>query len=304
MPGYRDLPSIQTLRCFEAAARLGSFAAAAEELCITQSAISHQLRALAENIGQELFERTGNRMVLTVVGRSLAVETQRALDYLSQAYSVAAPEVGETCKSLHIAMQSALVGNWLLPNFDELGVSAFECGLRVSTMPDLASVVPADADAVLIYGRGDIPDMIVEKVCDEVVFPVCSPEFFKANPDLTLDTMSNHPLLLHSGVTWNLWLEKAQLPISYPKRAIYFDDVMFTIQGALHGQGIAMARGALVAHHLAAGRLVAPFDLTVSGIFSYYLGWRSEAVRRKHLVLRSKIYDTLARTRTAMTAAA
>lgn len=294
MPAYRDLPSIQTLRCFEAAARLGSFAAAADELCITQSAVSHQLRALADAIGQDLFERQGNRMVLTVVGRSLAVETQRALDYLAQAYSVAAPETGDGSANLHIAMQSALISNWLLPNLSDLRRSVFGCGLRVTTMADLSADVPPDVDVVLLYGAGDIPDMVVEKVCDEIVFPVCSPEFLAQNSSLTLETMNSHPLLLHSGATWNLWLEKAQLPITYPEKASYFDDVSFTIGGALLGHGIAMARGALVRHHLAAGRLIAPFALSVAGIFSYYIGWKSEAIRRKHLLLRSAIYDSLA----------
>jgi len=297
---YRDLPSIQTLRCFEAAARLGSFAAAAEELCMTQSAVNHQLRALADSVGQELFERQGNRMVLTVVGRSLAVETQRALDYLAQAYSVAAPETTDKSDGVHLALQSALVSNWLLPNFADLRSTVFGGGLRVSSIPDLSSNVPPDVDVVLIYGRGDMADILVEKVSEEIVFPVCSPDFLARHPDLTLETMNAHPLLLHSGATWNLWLEKAQLPISYPEKAIYFDDVTFTINGALLGYGIAMARGTLVRHHLAAGRLIAPFDLTVPGMFSYYLGWKSESVRRKHLVLRSKIYDSFAAARCAV----
>ncbi|MFC3580061.1 LysR substrate-binding domain-containing protein [Sphingomonas hylomeconis] len=288
---YRSLPPLQTLRCFESAARLGSFTAAADELCVTQSAVSHQIRGLEETLGQQLFERVGNRMMLTSVGRSLAIETQRALDYLSQAYAVADPAERTGAEVLHFATQFAIVDHWLLPRMAQVRAATEGSGLRVTTLNDLSQLAPSNADVALVYGNGEMPDMIVEKVGDERIFPVCSPAFLARFPDLSPETMRRAPLLLHSGVTWNLWLEKAQLPISYPEQPIYFDDAAFTIRGAILGHGIAMARAALVQRYLADGTLVRPFALSVSGLFSYYLGWRSDAIRRRHLALRAQIFD-------------
>ncbi len=124
-------------------------------------------------------------------------------------------------------------------------------------------------DIALVYGTGDVTGMISEKIKDEEVFPVCSPAFLARHPDFSLQRMNEVPLLLHSRVTWNLWLEKASLPIVYPRQSILLDDIALTLRGAQR-QGIAMARSMLVEDYLRRGELVRLFDLSVSGVFSYY----------------------------------
>lgn len=286
---YRHLPSLQALRCFEAAARLGSFSRAAKELCITHSAVSHQLRTLEEAIGHPLFQRQGNRMRLTVVGRTLAAETHRALDYLSQAYTVARSTNQQKMETITLAAQYGIIEHWIIPRLPQLKQFLGETGLRISSLLDINEACPSDTDIALVYGMGDVPGMLVEKISDEQVFPVCSPEFLKQNPAITLERINDFPLLLHSRTTWNLWLEKARLPISYPARPIFFDDVTLTIRGALEGHGIAMARAALVQDYLEEGRLVRLFELTVPGIFNYYIAWRTESMRSRFQALRSWI---------------
>jgi LysR family glycine cleavage system transcriptional activator len=281
MSTFRNLPSIQALRCLEAAARLGSFALAADELHLTQSAISHQIRALEGGTGQPLFHRVGNRVTLTTSGRVLAAETRRALDYLSRAYGVVEAARGEG-QTLTLAIQFAITEHWLIPRLSGLRASLGETQLGIVSLVDLVETPPEHADAAILYGTGDVPGMVVERIADEQVFPVCSPQFLKDNPDLSLADISRYPLLLHSQATWNLWLERAGLPITYPRDSILFDDVALTVRSALAGHGIAMARSHLVTNYLAAGRLVQPFDLSVPGIFSYFLAWRSEASRTRH----------------------
>lgn len=276
---YRALPSIQALRCFETAARVGSFTLAAEEMCITHSAISHQIRGLEEMIGKPLFVRQGNRMALTEVGRALAIETRRALDYLSQAYSVAHIDATARPQTLNFAVQTGLTEHWLLPRLDGFRAVLGEVALRMSSLPDLSENCTDDTDMALVYGTGDVPGMMTEKIKDEEVFPVCSPGFLARYPDFSLQRMNEAPLLLHSRVTWNLWLEKANLPIAYPRQSILLDDIALTIRGALGGQGIAMARSLLVGDYLKRGELVRLFDLSVPGVFSYYLAWRSTETR-------------------------
>ncbi|SFU21787.1 LysR substrate-binding domain-containing protein [Mesorhizobium sp. YR577] len=291
---YRSLPSLQTLKCFEAAARLGSFSLAAEELCITHSAISHQIRSLEESIGQALFQRVGNRMVPTLAGTTLSVETRRALDYLSQAYSVANIAATAERDTLVFATQFAIMEHFLLPRLpqmrDVLGDSALHC----QSVADLVEQCSDEVEVALFYGTGESPGMITEKVADEEVFPVCSPRFLEANPKLSLKTLSNHSLLLHSRVTWNLWLERAHLPIEYPADAYLFDDIALTIRGALAGHGIAMVRSQLVRDYIADGRLVRLFDLAVPGVFGYHLAWKTEQTRLRRSSLRDWIFHALA----------
>lgn len=297
---FRNIPSLQALRCFEAAARLGSFALAAEELCITQSAISHQIRALEESAGQPLFHRVGNRITLTTNGRVLAVETRRALDYLSRAYGVVeVPREGSA--TLTLAVQFAITEHCLVPRLDELRDCVGDTGLRIVSLVDLVETPPDHAHAAILYGTGDVPGMVVERIADEQVFPVCSPEFLARHGEITLQTIGDLPLLLHSHATWNLWLEKAKLPISYPKHSIFFDDVAHTIGSALAGHGIAMVRSHLVQSYLASGRLVRLFDLSVPGIFGYFLAWRSEAVKAKYPALRRWILDVFSEPAAAAT---
>jgi LysR family glycine cleavage system transcriptional activator len=290
---YRSLPSLQALRCFEAAARHGSFTLAADELCITHSAISHQIRGLEEMIGQPLFKRVGNRMILTLTGNTLSVETRRALDYLSQAYSVT--NVANLTKrvSLVFTTQIAVMEHFLLSRVPELRTFLGDVSLTFQSIPDLAEQCSDETDIALIYGTGDMPGMISEKITDEEVFPVCSPGFKRENPRLSPETLSEHSLLLHSRVTWNLWLERASLPIRYPDDALLFDDIALTIRGALEGLGIAMVRSRLVQDYLKEGALVRLFDRSVPGVFSYYLGWKNEQTRLRHATLKDWIVRSL-----------
>lgn len=278
---YRTLPSLQTLRCFEAAARFGSFTQAAEELCITHSAVSHQIKLLEESIGQGLFKRVGNRMVLTLAGSTLAVETRRALDYLSQAYAVARIAAPARRESLIFATQTALLEHLLLPHMTGLRALLPEVQILFQSVPDLVGTCSSEADVALLYGTGDVPGMIPECIAEEEVFPVCSPAYLASHPDLSPETLSDHALLLHSRVTWNLWLEKARLPIAYPADALFFDDIALTIRSALLGLGIAMVRSHLAHDYIARGELVRLFDLSVPGVFSYQLAWRDERTRNR-----------------------
>ncbi|MDR6954832.1 LysR family glycine cleavage system transcriptional activator [Ancylobacter sp. 3268] len=281
-PPYRSLPSLQALRCFEAAGRLGSFSLAAEEMCITHSAISHQIRGLEEAIGQPLFLRQGNRMALTEIGRTLAAETRRALDYLSHAYAVAHETAVPRPAVLNLAMQIGLMEHWLMPRLSEFTRRLDGVGLRIRSLADLSEACPDDVEVALVYGTGDVPGMISEKIAEEEVFPVCSPDFLARHPSIRLERMHEAPLLLHSRVTWNLWLERAGLPIVYPRQSIMLDDVALTVRGALAGQGIAMARSLLVRDYLADGTLVRLFELSVPGIFSYHLACRSHEIRERY----------------------
>ena len=111
--------------------------------------------------------------------------------------------------------------------------------------------------------------MVVEQVPGEEDIPVCSPQFLDRVPRLTLKCIGEMPLLRHSRAIRNLWLEKARLPIVYPRDVIALDDVALTIGGAPADHGIAMARSLLVRDYLQSGRLVRPFDLTVPGIFKW-----------------------------------
>lgn len=240
-----------------------------------------------------LFQRTGNRITLTMQGRVLAAETRRALDYLSHAYGVV--EMGrEGPTTLTVAAQFAISEHWLVPRLQDARQHLPGIELRIVSLVDLVETPPDHADVAILYGTGDVPGMIVERIADEQVFPVCSPAFLARHGDIPLGKIGNMPLLLHSHASWNLWLEKAGLPISYPKDSIFFDDVALTIRAALAGCGIAMARSHLVQNYLASGELVRLFDLAVPGIFGYFLAWRSENAKLRHAAFRSWLLNVFA----------
>lgn len=281
----QDLPSLQALRCFESAARAESFAMAAEELCLTTSAISHQIRSLEKIVGKPLFYREGNKVVLTAPGKLLAVECTRALDYFAHAFSVLGSATSSP-KALTFASQNAIIQSWLVPRISQVNACLNSVKLYVISFADLQEHVPEKADVALLYGTGNVSGMVVEQVAQEKVFPVCSPDFLQQHPNLCMENLIEMPLLLHSQATWNLWLERAGLAIEYPVDSIFLDDAAHTMYGAIKGQGVAMVRAHLVRDFLEAGLLVKLFDLEVPGIFNYYLAWKNEDVKLANAPLR------------------
>lgn len=281
---YRKLPPISMLRAFEAAARLNGFSAAAKELFITHSAVSQQIRDLENRVGYQLFYRSGNAMLLTPAGKGLADKVRKILHELADIFPEQ-PKPGAADHSLTLEVMAPIAENWLLPHLKSFNRLHPEVRLSIRTTPDLVILEDEAVDMSLRYGDGNWRGVEKLKLLDEEVFPVCSPEFLKTHPGISLDKLKQFPLLRHSVISWGTWLSKAGLSRDEPENALTFSEMTHMIQAALLGQGIALARSLLVQDYLREKRLVRLFDITARGAYSYYLVWRRNDSREATMSL-------------------
>jgi LysR family glycine cleavage system transcriptional activator len=267
------LPSLNGLRAFEAAARLLSFTRAAAELNVTQTAISHQIRRLEDQIGIKLFIRQNRTLVLT----------REALDYLPSVSSAFEDLRRATAKlrrteregRLTVSTTASLATKWLVSR-----VAAFQDAnpgmeVRISTSTHLVDFHREEVDIAVRYGRGSWPGLRAHWLMAERLFPVCSPGLLTDVKPLREPADLAHHTLIHTTVwrdDWGLWLTAAGLPHSIAaRRGLTFDLSFMAIQAAVEGLGVALGRVHLVEADIAAGRLIAPFDTVLPQDAGYYV---------------------------------
>lgn len=254
------LPPPHTLIAFEAAARHGSFLRAGEELCITPSAVSHRIKALEDWLGQALFVRINRRVALTRAGEAYLAEIQPALQRVDAASRQLRRHAGHT---LRISVAPAFGAKWLVGRLASYQQThpALEFTLSASTRLD--PMLDGSADLGLRYGRPPWPGLSAFKLSDETVAPLCTPALaatLKTPADLARTRLLRHPLL-----RWQPWFAAAGLDWPEPDSGAEFDDAMMMLEAAAAGTGVALSVGLLARSYLAAGTLVAPFDLAVPG---------------------------------------
>ncbi|MEZ5627734.1 MAG: LysR substrate-binding domain-containing protein [Rhodocyclaceae bacterium] len=254
------LPPPHTLIAFEAAARHGSFLRAGEELCITASAVSHRIKALEDWLGQALFARINRRIELTRAGEAYLAEIQPALQRVDTASRQLRRHAGHT---LRISVAPAFGAKWLVGRLAGYQQThpALEFTLSASTRLD--PMLDGSADLGLRYGRPPWPGLTAFKLSDETVAPLCTPALaatLKTPSDLARARLLRHPLL-----HWQPWFAAAGLDWPEPDSGAEFDDAMMMLEAAAAGTGVALSVGLLARSYLAAGTLVAPFDIAVAG---------------------------------------
>jgi LysR family transcriptional regulator, glycine cleavage system transcriptional activator len=266
------LPSLNGLRAFEAAARHMSFTRAAAELNVTQTAISHQIRRLEEQLGTKLFVRRNRALSLTREAREYLPSIRSAFEDLRQA--TARLRRPERESVLTVSTTASLATKWLVSR-----VAAFQdahpgIAVRISTSAHLVDFQREEVDVAVRYGRGHWPGLRAEWLMAERLFPVCSPALLAAKPLREPTDLADHTLL-HTSVSredWQLWLTAAGLPLSIAaRRGLTFDQGFMAVQAAVEGLGVALGRTRLVEADLAAGRLVAPFDIALPQGAGYYV---------------------------------
>jgi LysR family glycine cleavage system transcriptional activator len=265
------LPPMNTLRAFEAAARHLSFTQAAEEIHITQAAVSHQIRTLEDALGVRLFRRLNRAVRLTDEGQEFVSEVRKALSHLSTAVEkLAAPDAGGP---LTVSVLPSFASKWLVPRLGRFRQKHPEIDVRISPSMELTDFQRDDVDLVVRYGKGRYEGLHSVRMMTEDIFPVCSPALLSGPGALRRPQDLRHHTLLHDDcyVDWPMWLLVAGLEDIDPTQGPSFTDSALVIQAAAEGQGVALARGALAADDLAAGRLVKPFDITIPTEYAYYI---------------------------------
>ncbi len=250
-----DLPPLHTLPAFEAAARLGSFLAAAKALHLTPSAISHRIRQLEEHLGQPLFERQHRAVTLTAAGRRYLAVVREALLKLDEASSVLRAPHRER---LRISAAPALGSKWLVGRVAAYQQQHPETEFTLGTATGLGPLLNGEADIGLRYGEEEWPGLLAWKLFEERVFPVCTPalaEGLTAPADLDGKRLLRHPLL-----SWQRWFAASGLRRSEPDRGPTYEDALLMLEGAVAGHGVALMAATLAQPYLDAGLLVRPFD--------------------------------------------
>ncbi|WP_439372845.1 transcriptional regulator GcvA [Bradyrhizobium sp. PMVTL-01] len=268
------LPSLNGLRAFEAAARHLSFTLAASELNVTQTAISHQIRRLEEELGIRLFIRQNRALALTPEARDYLPGVRAAFNDLRLATDRLLRKDDD--KVLTVSTLASLAAKWLLPRLADFQEQHPGIDVRITTSTSLVDFQRDDVDAAIRYGRGQWPGLRADWLMADELFPVCSPSLLRGEKPLRRpEDLRNHPLLHTSNANsddWRLWLTAAGLPANIAQHpGITFDMIFMTIQAAIDGIGVAMGRTSYVQDDIAKGRLVVPFKIALPADAGFYL---------------------------------
>jgi LysR family transcriptional regulator, glycine cleavage system transcriptional activator len=259
----RALPPLRALTAFEAAARLGSFRMAADELGITRSAVSHQIKALEDGIGILLFSREARKPELTPVGLAYYPVVRDAFDQIEAQTVALRPQSSDDELTVQVYVTVAL--KWLIPKLHDFERRFPNMRIRLSTAYfdwdfDEGNV---DAGFILARNRGD---HYYNTLYRSLLTPVCSPEFLRgANGIRSPEDLRRHKLLYvyTAEEDWRIWLAAAGVKAIELSDRLAFDSYILAQEAAIEGRGIAMTIGPFAVDEIRSGRLVQPFSLMV-----------------------------------------
>jgi len=265
------IPSTQALRALESFARHGTVWRAAEELHLTRSAVSHQLRLLERELGFDLLERVGKGVALTARGRRYAHDVHKALTMIGDAG--AQNRGGGIGGSFRVSCTPGFASLWLCTHIAEFQEMYQDVSLSIVTPRRLDDVSNPDVDAFIAFGDGNWPNCGVELLCDVLFTPLCSPSLLNRLGGFSkpADVLRANLLHLNDVDDWSRWLSLTKVETADPSGGIFFSDMNLVFSAAIAGQGIAMGDSLTGQTALSEGRLVRPFDIAVPAARSYYL---------------------------------
>lgn len=262
----RSLPPLSALRAFEAAARHRSAKRAADELSVTATAISHQLRTLEGWLGVPLFLRKPRQLELTAAGRDLMGDVGNALDTMASA--VARLRAVPTRRHVTLSTTPAVALRWLLPHVAQLSEKHPGLDLHIHVTHEPVALDGHSADLAIRYGSGRWPGLVAHKLFDNLFVPACSPQLALNHlADLARCTLLHFSLCSGRSVPlgWEDWQKRAQVPGLDAAAGPVFSDETHAISAALAGQGVALMSRALIGEELQRGSLVCPFGPELPG---------------------------------------
>jgi LysR family glycine cleavage system transcriptional activator len=267
----RRLPSLNAVRAFEAAARHESFTRAAEELCVTQGAVSHQVKALEAELGLKLFNRERQRLVITEAGREYLNVVRDAFDRIALGTERLLQR--QTSGILTVSTSPDFAAKWLVHRLGRFAEAFPEIELRVSATLHHVDFAREDIDLAVRHGDGQWTGLHVTRLCSEELFPVCSPRLATdARPLNQPADLLGFPLLhLDDRPTWATWLETAGVGDAEALHGPVLNRESMVLVAAVDGQGVTLARTTLAAWDLINGRLIRPFALALPLAKSYWI---------------------------------
>ncbi|KJZ18183.1 MULTISPECIES: transcriptional regulator GcvA [Halomonas] len=274
----RSLPPLNALKAFEAAAQCLSFTQAATRLCVTQSAVSRQVKLLEEQLGVALFDRSGGQLRLTAAGNRLLPVLRQSFDRI--AWTVGALEDQQQLSHLRINVPPTFASRWLVPRLGRLHALHPSLDLSITTRFEDDLLNHAEMDGVIRFGAGEWPELDAELLMQESHVAVCAPQLLEGRRGREVD-LTRHTLLhvLRDDdrfQTWQHWLRAAGIEGVETDGGLAFDVLELAIQAAINGIGVAVADRHMIGRELMRGDLVQLLDVEVTGHQSYWLVTRQE----------------------------
>jgi LysR family glycine cleavage system transcriptional activator len=281
----KQLSHLNALRAFEASARHKSFSAAAEELHVTSAAVGQLVKSLENSFDVPLFYRNKAgkaRLVPTEIAERALPDIRAGFDRLAAGVEIM--KSGAVSGSLTVTVSPAFAAKWLLPKLDRFQSLNPDTDVRLVTSLKPVDFAIQQIDIGVRYGAGNWPNLKAEKLMEEEVFPVCSPNLLEKRVkierpsdllketlihDLSMDTFTGFP-------TWTEWLSRAGVRQMKSSRKLQINNSAVVLQSAMEGNGIALARSVMVRDDLSAGRLIRLFpQITFDSPLAYYVVYRS-----------------------------
>ncbi|GLQ75093.1 transcriptional regulator GcvA [Vibrio penaeicida] len=267
----RRLPPLNSLRVFEAAARHLSFTRAAEELFVTQAAVSHQIKTLEDYLGLKLFRRRNRSLLLTEEGQSYFLDIKDVFTSLAEATDkvLERSEKG----ALTISLPPSFAIQWLVPRLADFNAQEPDIDVRIKAVDMDEGSLTDDVDVAIYYGRGNWSGLRADKLYQECLVPVCSPQLLLGTKPLeSLGDLKQHTLLHDtSRKDWKQFTRVHEIEGVNVNHGPIFSHSTMVLQAAVHGQGVALGNNVLAQPEIDAGRLVCPFDEVLISKNAFYV---------------------------------
>lgn len=271
MRKYNNIPPLRALKAFESSARNLSFTKAANELFVTQAAISHQIKSLEEKTGVKLFRRYNRSLQLTTEGQVYLLSIRESLESLEKA---SRQLVNRNTKGLlNISLLPSFATKWMAKRIWRFQEAFPEIEVSISAFEWLADFKKENIDIAIRYGRGNWPDVYCELLLEERVFPICSRSVYKKlvknpEPKILLDHRLAHDDF--STEDWNMWFKKAGVNVDNQIKGTRFSHTVMMLESIENGNGFALGRTPLVIDDLNRKLLYAPFHISIPSEYAYY----------------------------------
>jgi LysR family transcriptional regulator, glycine cleavage system transcriptional activator len=290
----RKLPPLGSLRAFEAAARRMSFKEAANELGVTPTAISHQIRSLEDICGQRLFRRRPRPLALTGAGERLFPVVRGGFDTFAAAIASLSPGVGR--RPLRVTSPNAFASRWLVPRLPKWREGHPKIPLEIIGTDAVLDLRAGNADIAIRYARRMPPDLAAQEIFRDAFFPVCSPELLakSGRPIERAADLLHYPLIHFDWMnrdreapTWLRWLATARsidpgIPDITKAWDLSFREELHAIDAVAAGQGIAICSDVVVSRELEVGTLIKAHELSLPG-YGFYLVYVPDHPQRSHI---------------------
>ncbi|MGL1959333.1 MAG: transcriptional regulator GcvA [Colwellia sp.] len=270
------LPPLNALKAFEASARQLSFTRAAEELFVTQAAVSHQIKSLEDYLGIKLFVRKNRSLLLSDEGQSYYLDIKDIFNAINEATEKLLARGAKG--SITVSTQASFAIQWLVPRLTHFNALYPDIDVRIKAVDLNENSLTGDVDVAIYYGRGRWNNIHADKLHTEYLIPVCSPLFLEKistngqQPILTPSDLIQHTLIHDtSRKDWKRWFKQVGVTGANINHGPIFSHSAMVVQAALYGQGVALAYSVLVKPDIDSGRLVCPFNDVLVSKNSYFI---------------------------------